>query len=178
MTRIRKTSDIVYKNERITLYHEEVIDPNGNDHIYGRVSLNEEWVYIAALTEENKIWLVAQHRYPHDYYSRELPSWWVKKTETYLQGAQRELAEECWLKAESREQRMTFHQANWITDDTNYAFIATDLSPDESHSPDSHEKFEKRCITLEQAYNEICEGKIVEAVTCAMITRLYFERRE
>lgn len=62
-----------YENPWIKIEHHEVINPNGNPGIYGKVCFKNIAVSIVALDHDNHVYLVGQHRYTIDAYSWELP---------------------------------------------------------------------------------------------------------
>jgi hypothetical protein len=69
----RKSRDTVYRNNWITVFHDEVVNPSGGDGIYGVVQFANLAIGIIPVDDEGHTWLVGQHRYPHDKYSWEIP---------------------------------------------------------------------------------------------------------
>jgi ADP-ribose pyrophosphatase len=63
----------VYENPWITLTHEDVIIPSGNDGIYGKVHFKNYAVGIIPIDQDGNTWLVGQYRYTLDAYSWEIP---------------------------------------------------------------------------------------------------------
>lgn len=67
------SSSSVYKNEWITVEHNEVLDPSGSEGIYGIVRYAHSTVATLAVSSDGKICLVGQYRLPHAAYAWELP---------------------------------------------------------------------------------------------------------
>ena len=69
----RRTRATAYVNPWITIWHDEVIRPDGSDGIYGVVHLANLAVGVIAIDEQDRVVLVGQHRYALDAFSWELP---------------------------------------------------------------------------------------------------------
>ena len=68
-----KSIKTTYDNNWIEVEHHEIINPNGNDGIYGKVHFKNLAIGIIPLDENNNTWLVGQYRYPINKYSWEIP---------------------------------------------------------------------------------------------------------
>ena len=105
----RKNSKLVYENPWICVNHDEVIDPGGQDGIYGRVQFKHYAVGILAIDKQQNIYLVGQYRYAVDAYSWEIPEGGGEKGEDPLISAKRELSEECGIEARDWRLIQKFH---------------------------------------------------------------------
>ena len=90
----RRARRVAYENPWITVWHDDVVRPDGNPGIYGVVHFDALAVGVVALDDEDRVLLVGQHRYPLDAYSWEIPEGGVPPGEDALDGARRELREE------------------------------------------------------------------------------------
>ena len=89
----------IYENAWIEVSHHEVINPSGNNGIYGVVRFHNKAIGILAVDEHLNIVLVGQDRYPLNAYSWEIPEGGCPIGEDNLSAAKRELKEETGLEA-------------------------------------------------------------------------------
>jgi len=68
-----KSSKLVYSNSWIDVIHNEIINPNGNDGIYGKVHFKNMAVGVIPLDKDYNTWIVGQFRYTLNDYSWEIP---------------------------------------------------------------------------------------------------------
>ena len=81
------------------MFHDEVLRPDGSPGIYGVVHFHNAAVGVVAIDDQDRVALVAQHRYTLDHRSWELPEGGAPAGESPLVGAQRELREEAGVEA-------------------------------------------------------------------------------
>jgi 8-oxo-dGTP pyrophosphatase MutT (NUDIX family) len=93
-----KSSRIAYENPWMTVREDRVIRPDGTPGIYGVVEVRWPAVFVVALTDDDEVVLVTQHRYATDALSIEVPAG-ATDGEDPLVAAQRELFEETGLRA-------------------------------------------------------------------------------
>ena len=62
-----------YQNPWITVFHDEVVRPDGSPGIYGVVHFDNTAVGVVAIDDQDRVALVAQHRYTLDHRSWEIP---------------------------------------------------------------------------------------------------------
>ena len=96
---ITKSTETKYENPWIRLDESQVINPAGNDGIYGVVHFKNRAMAIIPLDEENNTWIVGQFRYTTKTYEWEVIEGGVPEGEDLLEGAKRELEEEAGLLA-------------------------------------------------------------------------------
>ena len=124
----RRARRVAYENPWITIWHDDVVRPDGSPGMYGVVHLASLAVGIVALDADDRIVLVGQHRYPLDMYSWEIPEGGVPAGEDPLDGARRELLEETGVVAASWREIGRFHLSNSVTDEAGILYVAADLA--------------------------------------------------
>lgn len=164
-----KSEKTVYENNWIKVREDAVIDPNGNDTIYGVVTAKSLAVGVLPLDENYNTWLVGQHRYPLNRYSWEIVegggSFNIDPIETGI----RELKEETGIIAKEWMPLMTIHTSNCIADETAYLFIARQLSFSQAE-PDDTEKLQVAKVSFQEAYQYVLDGTITDAMSvCAIL---------
>jgi len=167
----KKSSQVVYDNPWISVYHDEVITPTGSDGIYGRVEFKNKAIGIIPLDDENNTWLVGQYRYSIDEYSWEIPMGGGPLAEDRLASAKRELQEETGISAKEWKYLMRIHTSNCVTDEEGFVYIARDLSFGET-SFDNTEDLKIKKVALKEALKMVNDGSITDAISIAGILRV------
>ena len=88
------SEELKYQTDWIAVSHHEVIDPKGNNGIYGVIHFKNIAVGMLPLDEEGFTWIVGQYRYPIGNYSWEMPEGGGKRDVPTIETAKRELKEE------------------------------------------------------------------------------------
>jgi len=161
----------VYENAWIEVSHHEVINPSGNNGIYGVVHFHNRAIGILAIDEQLNIVLVGQDRYPLNAYSWEIPEGGCPIGEDNLSAAKRELKEETGLEANLWEPLCKFHLSNSVTDEEGQLFLARNLINGTS-SPEETENLSIKKVPLEEALFLIEKGEITDAITIMGIYKL------
>ncbi len=165
-------SKIVYENAWIRVREDEVLRPDGKPGIYGVVETRIATAAVAMNTE-GEVYLIGQYRYPHGWYSWELPEGGSDEGETALEAIQRELKEEAGLEADSWVQLGgDIHLSNCHSSEVAYAFLATGLKEGES-APDPTEKLQIKKLPLEEALGLVDSGQIKDALTIIALERAW-----
>jgi ADP-ribose pyrophosphatase len=93
-----------FENDRITVFVDEVTQPDGRTSAYTVIEEKAEAVAIVAVDTDSRLALIRQHRYPPNICSFEVPSGEVPKGADSIEVARRELLEETGIRAERLEQ--------------------------------------------------------------------------
>jgi 8-oxo-dGTP pyrophosphatase MutT (NUDIX family) len=167
----------VYENPWITLTHEDVIIPSGNDGIYGKVHFKNYAVGIIPIDQDGNTWLVGQYRYTLNAYSWEIPEGGALIPQDPLEAAQKELAEEVGLAAASWELIAKLHNSNSVTDEVAFIFVARDLS--ETYAElDETEVIERKKLPFKEAVKMALNGEITDSMSVVGLLKLYFLEQE
>jgi 8-oxo-dGTP pyrophosphatase MutT (NUDIX family) len=160
----RRSRRVAYENAWITIWHDEVIRPDGEAGIYGVVHFANLAVGVLALDESGRVLLVGQHRYALDQYSWEIPEGGVPATESALDGARRELREETGIEAGDWVEMSRSHLSNSVSDEEAVIFLATGLTHGEA-SPDGTESLAIHWLPFAEVLAMTLDGRITDALT-------------
>lgn len=162
----------IYRNPWIRLTHREVINPSGQEGIYGVVHFRNVAIGIVPLDEEQHTWLVGQYRYTLDRYSWEIPEGGCPLGTDPLASAQRELREETGITADHWDKVLDLHLSNSVTDEAGMVFLARGLhfGPAE---PEETEELRMRRAPLSEAVAMVERGEITDALAAAALLRVY-----
>ncbi len=162
---------IVYDNPWMQVTHREVINPSGNEGIYGVVHFKNVAIAIVPIDEDNNTWLVGQYRYTLEQFSWEVPEGGCNPGEPALLAAQRELEEETGITAKSWVEIGALHPSNSITDERGIVFIAKNLAFGKP-KPDDTELLEVRKISLDEAVEMVLRGEITDTLTVSALLKV------
>lgn len=126
---------------------------------------------IAALTENDEIYLVRQFRYAFGQELWELPAGKLEKGEDPFEAARRELGEECGLTAEHFVDLGPVYPTVGYCTEIIYCWAATGLSPcgmhldeDEFHTPEK--------VPFDRAVEMVLSGEIRDGKTMAALLKI------
>lgn len=123
-----------------------------------------------AITKDNKILLVKQHRFPHGYVL-EIPAGTLDKGERPKTCAIRELQEETGYKAKKMEHYLTYYPSIGYNLEAIHCFLATGLEKVSSLKLDDDEILSVVKIDIKKLIKMIQSGKIKDSKTiCAVLT--------
>jgi 8-oxo-dGTP pyrophosphatase MutT (NUDIX family) len=162
-----KTSRIAFENPWIRVVDHAVIHPNGEDGQYGVVAFKNIAVGILPIDDDGNVWLVGQHRFPHDRFSWELPEGGGPADAPPLESAKRELAEETGLAAASWAPLISFDISNSVTDERAVCYYAWDLTPGAA-APDASEALKVKRVSFNTLIEMIMNGEITDSLTIVM----------
>ena len=165
------SAGIVYANPWMQVTHREVINPSGNEGIYGVVHFKNVAIAIVPIDEDNNTWLVGQYRYTLEQFSWEVPEGGCNPGEPALLAAQRELEEETGITAKSWVEIGALHPSNSITDERGIVFIAKNLAFGKP-KPDDTELLEVRKISLDEAVEMVLRGEITDTLTVSALLKV------
>jgi 8-oxo-dGTP pyrophosphatase MutT (NUDIX family) len=166
---------VAYQNPWLTVWHDDVIRPDGAPGIYGVVHFANRAIGILALDEEDRVLLVGQHRYPLAAYTWEIPEGGGGLDESPLEAARRELAEETGFRAGSWRELGRAALSNSVTDEIAVFFIATELRAGAA-APEGTEELQTRWVPFDEAVAMTLDGRIDDALSTLAIQREALER--
>jgi 8-oxo-dGTP pyrophosphatase MutT (NUDIX family) len=167
-----KSVRTVYNNKWIAVREYQAVAPTGADALYGLVHPHNLALGVLPIDEHGNTILVGQERFPFGRFSWELPEGGGPENEPPLAGAQRELGEECGLRAANWLPLLSdVHMSNSVTDERAYAFIAWDLTPDDSFARDSSEELSVRRVPFIDAVKMAGSGEITDAFSLVMLLK-------
>ncbi|MDO9553183.1 MAG: NUDIX hydrolase [Rhodonellum sp.] len=161
----------IYENPWIKIEEHDVINPSGNDGIYGKVCFKNKAIGIIPVDENGNTWLVGQYRYALNEYSWEIPMGGSPNDLDILLGAQRELKEETGYSAKKWTQIMRIHPSNSVTDEEGFVFLAEELTPGETEFEET-EKIIVLKLPLKEAIQKVMDGEITDSISIAGLLKV------
>jgi 8-oxo-dGTP pyrophosphatase MutT (NUDIX family) len=168
---IRRSRRVAYENAWVTVWHDDVVRPDGVDGIYGLVHFANLAVGVVVLDHADRVLLVGQHRYTLDAMSWEIPEGGVPVGETARDGAARELREETGVEATDWRELARLHPSNSVTDEEAILYTARALIHGQA-DPDGTEQLQVRWVPFDEALAMTLDGRITDALTVCGIERL------
>jgi len=161
---------LVYENPWIAVSHREVLNPAGNEGIYGVVHFKNLAVGVVPLDDHLQTWLVGQYRYTLNQYSWEIPEGGCPLGTSPLESAQRELLEETGITAAGWDLILDFHTSNSVTDEAGKVYIARDLSFGEAQ-PEETELLKIKKLPFQEALEMVFRGEITDSLSIMGLLR-------
>lgn len=159
------SSEIKYTGHIINVRCDEVLLSDGKEH-FREVVEHPGGVVIVPITNDNKVILLKQWRYPIGQELIELPAGKLNKGEDPFPAAKRELEEETGYVAESWEFLRTITTTPGFCDEKLHIYKATNLTYLQTNF-DYGEIIEPFSVDIDQARNMIKNGEIIDAKTIA-----------
>ena len=168
----RKSRKQIYNNNWIEIFHDEVVNPNGGDGIYGVVHFKNLAIGVIPIDDDGYTWLVGQHRYPQNKFSWEIPEGGGPLGIDPLESAKRELREEVGLAANSWELILEMDLSNSVSDEVAMIYIARDLYHVGSE-PEETEDLEIRRMPFQEAFEKVMQGEITDSMSVGGILKTH-----
>ncbi len=158
------STEIKYDNPWLTVFHHNVLNPNNNPGIYGKIHFKNYAIGIVVLDEDLNTYLVGQFRFPLSNYSWEIPEGGGNRSITPLESAQRELLEEVGLEAKEWTLIQELDLSNSATDEVAYTFLARDLIY-KKPQPEDTEQLAIKKLPFEEFFQLVEKGDIRDAIS-------------
>ena len=161
------SEEIRYENDWIRIEHHDVIKPNGEPGIYGKVHFKNTAIAVLPIDKDGNTYLVGQYRYTINSYSWELPEGGCLN-ESPLAAAKRELKEETGLIAEKWTFLGEQYLSNSVTDEKSMMYLAENLSL-QAAEPESTEVLQIKKIPVQEAIQMALNGEIKDVLSAATL---------
>lgn len=161
----RLSTETLNKNPWSEFRHDTFRLPSGSAGNYYYIHTPGS-VSIIPVTADGSLVLHRQFRYLFQRESLEFPGGGIKPGQTPRQAAEAELAEEVGMRAESLTLIGKVAPANGLMDETEYIFLASDLTP-VTATPDETEVFTVVTYTVTQIDAAIASGEMWDGFTIA-----------
>ncbi len=170
-------SKTAYDNPWIKIIHNEVLNPAGNEGIYGVVHFKNYAVGVLPLDKDLNTYLVGQYRFPLNSYSWEIPEGGCPESTDILATAKRELKEEVGIIATQWTPLLTMHLSNSVSDEIAHIFIAQDLTEGIAEPEETEDLMVKK-VSFDTAYQMVMDGDITDSISVAAIfkTKILIEK--
>lgn len=165
------SEEVKYDNKWIDVTEYSVINPAGNQGIYGKVHFKNIAIGILPLDHEMNTYLVGQFRFVLDAYSWEIPEGGGPLEEDELLSAKRELKEETGLIAGEWTELQRMHLSNSVSDEGAVLFLARGLVQEEA-MPEETEQLVIRKLPFAEAFKMVLKGEITDAMAVAAILKV------
>ena len=126
---------------------------------------------IAALTEDNELYLVRQYRYALGQELWELPAGKLEAGEDPFEAAKRELEEECGVQADEFVDLQPFYPTVGYCSEIIYTWLARGLHPVPMHL-DEDEFLTPVKMPLDKVYQMVLNGEIRDGKTVAGVLKI------
>ena len=165
---VGKTS--VYNNSWINVTEYNILNPNNNVGIYGKVSYKNLAIGVLVLDDNYNTWLVGQYRFPIDKYAWEIPEGGGPLDIDPIISAKRELKEETGIEAKKWSKLLEMDLSNSVSDERCIVFVAQDLSLGNSN-PEDTEELQIKNVPLDDVYSMVMSGEIRDSITVATVMK-------
>jgi 8-oxo-dGTP pyrophosphatase MutT (NUDIX family) len=166
---------VAYENPWITVWHDDVLRPDGRPGVYGVVHYRGRAVGVVALDERDRVLLVGQYRYTLDLYSWELPEGGAAPDEEPLAAAKRELMEETGCSAAHWTELLRAHLSNSVSDEEAIVYLAHGLT-EGTAAPEGTERLQVKWVPFAEALGMVERGAITDAMSVMGIQRVALMR--
>lgn len=160
----------IYENPWIRLEHHDIINPAGNEGVYGKVHFKNRAMGIIPVDADMNTWIIGQYRYTLGEYAWEIPMGGGPLEEDQLESAKRELKEETGLTAEKWTEIMKIHTSNSVTDEVGFVYLAEDLTQGETEFEET-EVLKIKKLPFVEVLEMVMDGRITDGISIAGILK-------
>ncbi len=167
---IRLETEDIFDGVILNIKRDQVRLPNGHQTVR-EVVRHVGAVCVVPVTEDGKVVVERQYRYPIDQVITEIPAGKLdSKAEDRLSAAQRELSEETGITAENWTDMGLYYPAAAYSDEKITMYLAQGLHLGRQHLDDD-EFLNVELVPMDELVSEILEGKITDGKTQAAILK-------
>lgn len=163
--------DVRYETPWISVSHHDILDPSGQQGIYGVVHFKNLAIGVVPLDADLNTWIVGQYRYPVQAYSWEIPEGGGDRNIPPQASAERELREEAGIVAARWTEILRMDLSNSASDEEVVLYVAQDLTFFEPE-PDHNEELALRKLPFSELYAMVTSGAIRDSLTVAAVLRV------
>lgn len=160
-------SDIIFEGKVFDIQVDKIKYQDSANEAPREVVLHNGGAVVVAVTNENKIILVKQFRYPFKEWMLELPAGKIDKGEDPLTCAARELTEETGYTAEKVEKLGAISTTPGFCTEVLHIYLATGLTPGQHAREEGEEGMEVLELPKNKIIQMIMDGEITDAKTIA-----------
>ena len=170
---VQTASEEIFDGTIVHLYKDTVTLPNGHPATR-EVIRHIGAVAVVPVTDDGKVIVERQFRYPLDRVITEIPAGKLDSaTEDRLSAAKRELQEETGYTADTWTELGDFHPTAAYCDEKITLYLATGLHQGERHLDDD-EFLNVMAVPIEELVADIMSGRITDGKTQTAILKAYF----
>ncbi|NCS89803.1 MAG: ADP-ribose pyrophosphatase [Ignavibacteria bacterium CG2_30_36_16] len=169
-------SEVLYRGKVFDLQIDEITYDSGNNGIR-EIAVHAGGAVIVPITNEGKIVLVKQFRYPFQKYMLEMPAGKLNKGEDPYLCAVRELEEETGYKADKVEKLGAIATTPGFCTEILHLYIATGLTPGRHNREEGELTMEVYEYSFEDVERLISEGELYDAKSICAFYMAYNKLR-
>lgn len=160
-----RSSSYVYKDKWFRARADSCEFPDGRIIEPYYVVEVPDWTNVIVVTEEERVILVRQYRYPVDQVTLELPGGVIEKGEEPMAAAKREMQEETGYTSDDLELLMKLAPNPAINNNTAYFFLARNARPAATIlNPDLYEDIDVLSLSKEEMIALVRDNKMQHGV--------------
>ncbi|MFZ1291470.1 MAG: NUDIX hydrolase [Melioribacteraceae bacterium] len=163
-----KKSETIFNGIVFDIKVDQIEYNSGNTGIR-EVIVHNGGAVVVPVTKDDKVILVKQYRYPFNEWMYELPAGKLEKGEDPLVCATRELTEETGYSAETISPLGKIYTSPGFCNEILFIYLAKNLKAGNHNREEGEHGMEVYEFTLDEIYNMISSGKIVDAKTISGI---------
>jgi len=157
-------SDVIYSGKVFNIKVDKIEYNTGNIAVR-EVAEHPGGAVVVPLTEEGKIVMVTQHRFPVDKILLELPAGKLGKGEDPFVCAVRELEEETGYKSDNVKELGSIYTTPGYSTEKLWIYLAKDLKPGNHNREEGESGMEVFELSLKEVEEKIYNGEIVDGKT-------------
>lgn len=154
-------SDVLYKGKVFNTKVDQIEYNSGNKAVR-EVAEHSGGAVVVPVTDDGKIIMVTQHRFPVDKVLLELPAGKLSKGEDPKLCATRELEEETGYKSENVKELGSIYTTPGYSSEKLWIYIAKDLKPGSHNREEGEYGMEVFKFSLDEVEQKIFNGEIVD----------------